>query len=129
MLGEQMDERTEGLLGTVTIDPGVLVTIARLSALSTSGVCHMSAQAPGRILGLGRAGEGVRVEIDDHAVAVDLYVVMKSGENMREAGRNVQNGVTRAIREMVGMAVREVNVHIEDVRFPCPEPPVQGTVA
>jgi len=124
-MGDHMDEGTDEHRGAITIDPAVLLTIARLSALGVTGVCRMAERTPGRILGLGGSGDGVRVEVTDGAVSVDLYMVMESGSHMVKVGRSVQSEVTRAIREMVGMAVREVNVHIEDVQFPCPEWPPQ----
>jgi uncharacterized alkaline shock family protein YloU len=37
---------------------------------------------------------------------------------MLQLGRRVQIEITRAIEEMLGMQVREVNVHIEDVFYP-----------
>ena len=119
-MDEHGDELMTERLGTVTIDPSVLVSIARLSALSVSGVCRMSDRSPGRILGTGSTGEGTRVVVADHTVIVDLYVIVHSGMSMLQVGRAVQAEVTRAIEEMVGMPVREVNVHIEDVQFPCP---------
>jgi len=125
-----MDERMDERLGTVTIAPGVLVTIARLSALSIPGVRRMSERGPssvGRILGIGGAGQGTRVEVVDHAVTVDLYIVVDGGVNMLQVGRAVQAEVTRAIQDMVGMEVREVNVRIDDVEFPAAAPASQET--
>ncbi|HUW11692.1 MAG TPA: Asp23/Gls24 family envelope stress response protein [Anaerolineae bacterium] len=124
-MGDHMDETTEEHRGAITIDPSVLLTIARLSALGVVGVCRMADRTPRGILGIGGSGEGVRVQVTDDAVSVDLYLIMESGSNMVQVGRSVQSEVERAIREMVGMAVHEVNVHIEDVQFPCPEFPVQ----
>ncbi len=59
--------------------------------------------------------DGVSVEVRDHAVAVDLYLVIEPGYNLREVGRAVQAAVRRAMEEMVGMEVLSVNVHVEDV--------------
>jgi uncharacterized alkaline shock family protein YloU len=67
----------------------------------------------------------VRVQIIQDTVSVDLFIVVRSGERLLEVGQAAQRAVTRAIREMVGMDVGEVNVHVGDVEFPCPERPVQ----
>jgi len=126
-MDEHGNELTEVRAGTVTIAPSVLVTIARLSALSVPGVCRMSDHTPGRRLGQGSTGEGARIQIVDDAVTVDLFIVAKSGQGVLQVGRDVQRGVTRAIREMLGMDVREVNVHVGDIEFPCPKgPPQEG---
>ena len=105
-------------LGTVTIAPQVLVTIARLTAESVPGVERM---APGAVRGttrlLNRAttGEGVRVWVADGAVSVELNLVVSREANMREVAAQAQREVARAIEHMLGMPVREVNVHIRDV--------------
>ena len=47
----------------------------------------------------------------------DLYVILDCNINVREVSRNIQTEVARAISEMVGMEVGQVNVHIEDIHF------------
>jgi len=47
---------------------------------------------------------------------VNLYIVAEAGENLLALGRQIQTEVTRAIHNIVGMAVETVNVHVEDVR-------------
>jgi uncharacterized alkaline shock family protein YloU len=101
-------------LGTVIISPTVLSTIARLTTLSVPGVARMACLGVHRLLGSGR-GDGVRVEVMDDMVVLDLYIVAEADGNMLKLSREIQNKVTRAIHEIVGMAVREVNVHIVDV--------------
>ncbi len=101
-------------LGTVIISPAVLSTIARLTTLSVPGVARMACLGMHRLLG-SRRGDGVRVEVMDDMVILDLYIVAEADGNMLKLSREVQNKVTRAIHEIVGMAVREVNVHIVDV--------------
>ena len=105
--------------GRTTIAPDVLLTIAKLSALGVPGVAHMS-PVPGGVNRLFRrgVGAGVRIEVKDQSVAVDLYLVVKPDVNVQETSRTVQAEVTRAVHEMVGMDVLVVNVHIEDIAYP-----------
>lgn len=111
-----MDSAWEGRsTGTTTIAPGVLVTISKLSALGVSGVSRMAPVAGGvnRLFRRG-AGEGVRIEVSDDTVSVDLYLVLEHGTNVRDVSRKVQAEVASAIENMVGMTVARVDVHIED---------------
>jgi uncharacterized alkaline shock family protein YloU len=104
--------------GSTTIAPGVLVTIARLTALSVPGVTAL-AKVPGGVNRLFRRGvaEGVRIDVDGQAVSVDLYLVLRHDSQVREVSRKVQAEVGRAIEEMVGMQVRRIDVHIEDMDY------------
>lgn len=104
--------------GKTTVAPDVLVTIARLSALSVAGVSRM-AQVTGGVNRLFKRGvhDGVRIEVEDNVIVANLYLVLKKDVNIREVSRNVQGQVTRALQEMVGMDVGEVEIHIEDMDY------------
>lgn len=124
MITDETSQESMRSPGSTTIAPGVLTTIARLTALSVPGVMGM-APVPGGVNRLFRrgSGEGVRIEVEEDVVSVDLYLELALGSNMRDVGRRVQAEVERAIKDMVGMEVREVNVHIEDVYPEEPETP------
>jgi|SRR5579859_5814187 len=113
------DDALDPRRGKTTIAHEVLLTIARLSAVQTPGVARTSPLPAGadRIFKRG-IEDGVRVEVREQAVLVDLYLVLQPGYNLREVGRAVQAAVRRAIEEMVGMDVLAVNVHVEDISDP-----------
>ncbi len=109
----------------VTVSPDVLLTIARLSTLRVEGVAAMSA-VPGGVDRLWKrtpTAEGVQILVDGQTVTVDLFILAKADANMREVSHTVQREVARAIRQIVGMEVASVNVHIDDVLF---EPLAEG---
>ena len=64
-------------LGTVTVAPEVLVQLIRLTALATPGVTRLAATFHGKVRRLfgGKTGEGIEIEIEDHSVAINLYVI------------------------------------------------------
>lgn len=98
---------------TTTIAPGVLHSIARLSALRVSGVHATSPRRMSR-----GSDDGVRVSTEDGVVDVDLHLILESDVNLRQVAREVQTTVARAMSELVGMAVGRVDIHIEDIHFP-----------
>jgi len=101
-------------LGTVVVSPAVLAMVARLTTLTVPGVARMSPLGVRRLFGAD-SDDGVKVRLVDEAVVLDVYVVAATGVNMLELSREMQAKVARAIHEIVGMAVREVNIHIVDV--------------
>ncbi len=104
--------------GKTTVAPDVLVEIARMAALKVSGVYAMAPVSGGvdRFFKRG-LNDGVRIKLEDDVVFADLYLILESGINIREVSRNIQQNVTRAITEMVGMDVGEVNIHIENIAY------------
>ncbi len=110
-------------LGKVTIAANVLVTIVQKTASSVPGVARLVDRVPGvkRLLGLHTVGQGVEVHVVDNQVSVDVYLVARRGVELLQLGRQIQREVSRAILHIVGMDVREVNVHIEDIATDGPQ--------
>lgn len=104
--------------GKTTVAPDVLITIARMAALNVPGVSAMATVSGGvdRFFHRG-VNEGIRITIEDGVVTGDIYVIVHGSVNIREVGRDVQQQVARAIQEMVGMEVRRMDVHIENIEY------------
>lgn len=104
---------------TVTIAPDVLLTVARLATLRVPGAIQMGSTPGGvdRLLRRIPAANGVQIAIEDGVVTAHLYVVADAAVNLREMSVEIQKSVARSIREILGMKVESVNVHIEDVVF------------
>ena len=94
-------------LGKTTIAPSVLITIARLTTLSVPGVSRLSESKS--------IPDGVKIEIKDNLIDLDLFVIISSDQNARLVAEEIQKRVNRAITEMVGMEVAKIDVHITDV--------------
>jgi uncharacterized alkaline shock family protein YloU len=111
----------EESLGTVTIHPSVLVTVARLTALATPGVVRLGDRwrlDVGRVLSSESHSHfnGVDVFVsDDNIVMVDVEVIAEPETNLVQLGETLQVEVVRAINEIVGMEVATVNVFVLDV--------------
>jgi uncharacterized alkaline shock family protein YloU len=102
-----------------TISPEALLSITRMTTLNVPGVSRMNSVPGGvnRFL-LRGASEGLRLQVKDDYVIADLYIVACNDVNFQEVSHKIQLQVKRAITEMVGMQVTQVNIHIEDVDFP-----------
>jgi uncharacterized alkaline shock family protein YloU len=104
-------------LGKVTIAPNVLVTIVQKTTASEPGVAELYDSIPGvkRLLGFHTVGRGVEVSVTDNQVTVDVYLIARRAVDLLRMGRSLQKEITSAIQHIVGMEVREVNIHIEDI--------------
>jgi uncharacterized alkaline shock family protein YloU len=107
----------DNTLGKITIAPNVLITIVQKTAASEPGVAQLCDNVPGvkRWLGLHTVDRGVEVSVTDDEVVVDLYVIARRDVDLLQMGRNLQSRIADAVQDMVGMKVREANIHIDDV--------------
>ncbi|NMC46497.1 MAG: Asp23/Gls24 family envelope stress response protein [Chloroflexi bacterium] len=105
-------------IGNTTVDPDVILTMIRLAALGVQGVCRM-ASGPAGLDDLVKKyySEGVKIDVEDHTVYIDLYLVLYRDIDLRATAHKVQEEVSRSIEELVGMNVGSVNVHIEDIEL------------
>lgn len=107
--------------GKTTIALDVLMTIARLTTLNVPGVSRLSDTKHSGVKDIFKRRqtcEGICIQIQDDTVYADLYVVLNSEVNIRDVSRKIQQEVSRAISDMVGMRVGRINVHIEDIDYP-----------
>ena len=104
--------------GTVTMAPTALIGIISRTAQDVQGVARMGAVPPsrvGQVLTGSHTREGVLVRVQEGSVSADVYLIAENEAQLLEIGERVQAAIAHAIREMVGMDVREVNVYIQDV--------------
>jgi uncharacterized alkaline shock family protein YloU len=117
-LGQTMNGRRQ--LGTTRVANEVVASIAAFAALQVPGVhamYHPGGQNFDRIVRRSHAHRGVRVELRDEALHLNLYVVMESGGNVPVVGAEVQQRVADAIDRMLALRVEEVNVFVSEVAF------------
>lgn len=104
--------------GRTTIAPEVLVSIVKLTVLSVPGVSRL-APIPGQINRFFKrdAFDGVEITVENNTVYTEIYVICQRDVNVRDVSRTIQSQVARAVKEMVGMEVGKVNIHIEDIDY------------
>lgn len=104
-------------LGKVTIAPNVLVTVVQKTTMAEPGVAQLCENVPGvkRLLGMHTVSRGVAVSVADNQVTADVHLIARRGVDLLQMGRSLQNQISRAIRDIVGMQVCEVNIHIDDI--------------
>lgn len=104
-------------LGSIRVSPQVVAAIIALSASSVPGVACLNAygrhQRPLR--SVEELGQAVRLNVQGGAVQADIYLTVERGVNMTQVGLAVQQEVSEAVRRMLGLEVRAINVTIVDM--------------
>lgn len=110
-------QRDASLLGSVRIARRVLRSVVAEAALSAPGVAQLArigARWP-EVLGRPFPYHGVGLVVHDTAVIIDLYVVVQPAANIVDVGTFVQEAVSAAVEQLLGLTVTAVNVFIQDV--------------
>lgn len=115
-----MTQQSSEDYGKVTFADEVVAIIAGLAATEISGVAAMSGGIAGGIvekLGRKNLSKGVKVEVGEKETAIDLFIVVEYGVRIPEIAWNIQENVKKAVENMTGLNVIEVNIHIQGVNF------------
>lgn len=110
--------RDDGGVGTVKIADEVVAVIAGLAATEVKGVAAITGGITNGMVakkGIKALSRGVRINVQDNLVTVDLALCLDYGYSIPEVGSEVQKKVKNAIENMTGMKVTDVNVHVSDV--------------
>ena len=105
-------------LGDVVIANEVLAIIAGIAATEVEGVHSMDGGWSGQFiskLGIEDLARGVKVQVRDGEVKVDLSLNMEYGYAIPKVSNLVQDKVSASINNMTGLNVSEVNIRISGV--------------
>ena len=102
-------------IGEVRIADEVVAIIAGLAATEVDGVDSMAGNITNELvgrLGMKNLSKGVKVDVTEEHVSVDLSLNIKYGYNIPDVSEKVQDKVKSAIENMTGLTVLDVNIRI-----------------
>lgn len=115
----EMNQENNGL-GKVEIAPEVIEVIAGIAASEVEGVSQMRGNfATGVVERLGKKnhGKGVKVELSEAGIKVDVYCILKFGVSIPAVAQQVQDNIRQALLNMTALEPVEVNIHIVGIQF------------
>ena len=107
-------------LGNVSISQEVVATIAESVISEIDGVASLvGGNAKNEIVkffqNVSSGGKGIEVEVGETECTIDLYIVAKLGHQLPALAGEIQTNVVKAITDMTGLKVQEVNVFIQKI--------------
>ncbi|WP_028399145.1 Asp23/Gls24 family envelope stress response protein [Ectobacillus panaciterrae] len=124
MAENMLDMGQETTLGKVEIAPEVIEVIAGIASTEVEGVAAMRGSfATGVVEKLGKKnhGKGVKVELTNEGILVDVYVLMYFGVSIPTVAQKIQDNIRQALLTMTGLELKEINVHVVGVTFEAPK--------
>ena len=108
----------EDNLGEVHVADEVVAIIAGLAATEVEGVASMAGNITNELvskLGMKNLSKGVKVEVAEKTVSVEVALNISYGYSIPEVSEKVQEKVKSAVETMTGLSVAIVNVRIATV--------------
>ena len=107
-------------LGKVEIAPEVIEVITGIAASEVEGIAQMRGNfASGVVEKLGKKnhGKGVKVEIGEDGIKIDVYCLVKFGVSIPKVAQEAQENIRQTLLNMTALEATEVNVHIVGIQF------------
>lgn len=117
-MGDIMKE--EAKIGRISIADGVVASIAGIAAIEVEGVSKLTGNISKDLvskLGKKNLSNGVKVEIAEGKVNVDISLELEYGNSIKKVSEEVQVKVKQAVENMTGLSVRVVNVVVSGIRL------------
>lgn len=112
--------KEDGSIGAVQIADDVVAMIASLAATEVEGVSAMAGNITNELMskvGMKNLTKGVKVDVLENNVTVDLGVTMEYGYNIPATCQKVQTKVKNAIENMTGLTCSDVNIRIAGINM------------
>lgn len=115
-----LEMNQENSLGKIEIAPEVIEVIAGIAASEVEGVAQMRgnfATGVAERLGKKNHGKGVKVELSEEGIKVDVYCSMNFGVAIPTVAQKIQDNIRQALINMTALDPSEVNIHIVGITF------------
>lgn len=113
LIGENQTE------DSIKIADDVVAVIAGKAVSEVQGVASMAGGFAGGITevlsGKKNLGKGIKVEVGDKDTKIDVNIIVEYGTRIPDIAFEIQNRVKKAVENMTGLKVLEVNVHVQGV--------------
>ncbi len=107
--------------GKVEIANSAIATIVHEAVLSCYGIVDLAPRsltsAIGRRLGVSSDARGIRIDVEDNRVSIELSVVMEYGIPIFTVASNVMEAVKFQVERVLGMDVERVNVNVDGLHM------------
>jgi uncharacterized alkaline shock family protein YloU len=102
----------------IKISKDVLLSIITKEISSIEGVELLNTGGGiADIISRRNASKGIKIEVNDNDVIIDLFISSRYGDKLNEVGFDVQKKVKDSIEMMTDLNIKEINVHIEELKF------------
>ena len=107
---------------SIQISEDVVANIAGMAIEGIKGIAEMSGGFAGGISevlsGKKNMAKGIKVDIKEGKTKIDVNIIVEYGSRIPDVAYEIQVKAKKAVEDMTGLKVEEVNVHVQGVSTP-----------
>ncbi len=117
---EKLEEINVTADSSIVISEEVVSVIAGVAVSEVPGVVDTAGGFAGGISevlsGKKKLSKGIKVEVGEKETKIDVNIIVEYGTRIPDVAFEIQNRVKKAVKEMTGLEVLAVNVHVQGVK-------------
>ncbi len=117
---EKVEEINVTADSSVVISEDVVSVIAGVAVSEVPGVVDTAGGFAGGITevlsGKKKLSKGIKVEVGEKDTKIDVNIIVEYGTRIPDIAFEIQSRVKKAVKEMTGLDVIAVNVHVQGVK-------------
>ncbi|MCP8410283.1 Asp23/Gls24 family envelope stress response protein [Clostridioides difficile] len=114
-----MSAKVTNQYGNIEIDNQVIAQVVYRAAMESYGLAGLAYKSKGivELLKGENATKGVRVEeVEEDAIAIELYVIIQYGTNISTVANNIIDRVKYVVEKMTGVRVTRIDINVQGIR-------------
>ncbi|MCI8620291.1 MAG: Asp23/Gls24 family envelope stress response protein [Clostridia bacterium] len=119
-VNEKVEEINVTEDSSVVISEEVVSVIAGVAVSEVSGVVDTAGGFAGGLTevlsGKKKLSKGIKVEVGEKETKIDVNIIVEYGIRIPDIAFEIQSKVKKSVKEMTGLDVLAVNVHVQGVR-------------
>lgn len=119
---EEIIEKEEHIDSGVEISDDVVAVIAGIAVADVQGVAGMAKGFAGGLTeafsGKKNLAKGIKVDVNEGKAKIDVNIIVEYGTRIPDVAFEIQSRVKKSVKEMTGLEVDAVNVHVQGVQTP-----------
>lgn len=107
-------------LGKIEIAPEVIEVITGIAASEVKGIASMRGNfATGVVEKFGGTthSKGVKVDLTDEGILIDLFVVLEFGVSIPKVAEDLQSNIRQTLMNMTALEISEINIHVVGIQM------------
>mgnify|MGYP004506826769 FL=1 len=121
-MNEEIIEKEEHIDSGVEISDDVVAVIAGIAVADVQGVAGMAKGFAGGLTeafsGKKNLAKGIKVDVNEGKAKIDVNIIVEYGTRIPDVAFEIQSRVKKSVKEMTGLEVDAVNVHVQGVQTP-----------
>lgn len=115
-----LNVRDDISLGKIEIAPEVIEVITGIAASEVKGIASMRGNfATGVVERFGGTShsKGVKVELTEEGILIDLFVVIEFGLSIPQVAERLQKNIRQTLMTMTALEIGEINIHVVGIQM------------